>query len=395
MNDPSRRTDVSVSSSHSSWPEALESLAQSALRRTAEPVRLSPPTSIADAVRDAMRNPQDFPGIEQTAFEGDRVTIVAAPSLPNGAAVLAAAAEVLAGRNIRPTILISEHADPRFEEELQTLVGPKADVSRHDPSDSGSRRYLAADADDLPIYLDETLVDADWVLPIDVVIQQRDAAFEYPLFSDAETKSRLGGSGEDSAAGHDDRGESSPMERSPNSALATARQVRWLLGVAWHLRVVVNHRGEVVEVQAVAAPATQPTDIRRDINALATDESADLRVATVLGADPAAVLRALEKLGDRGRSFETLVLVARRWLDPPKSLRPAIDVALSRLDPQRLYVWSTAGSADGSTEPVIADEVAEIESPFWKARATTIPDTASLQRLLATEDYEWTDWADV
>ena len=243
----------------------------------------------------------------------------------------------------------------------------------------------------MPIYLDEALVDADWVLPIDVVVSQRDGAFEYPLFSDSETKSRLGGRGEEASS--DEDAATSRVANAPSpTASETARQVRWLLGVAWHLRVAIDRRGEIASVEAVAAPATQPASVQRAQSESTASDGLDTRVATVLGHDPEAVLRALRKLAESGRTFSTWVLVADRWLDPPKSLRPAIDVAISHLDPERLYVMSAAGSA-GDTDATSDTET--VDSPFWKARATEIPDVAALRRLLANEDYEWTDWADV
>ncbi|MEM6472935.1 MAG: hypothetical protein AAF802_25465, partial [Planctomycetota bacterium] len=137
--------------------------------------------------------------------------------------------------------------DEASEEVLQ-LVSEAAsphEVINHDCGNREAHSYLAADVDANPIYLNRSLVDADWVLPIvscrrSRPTERRDLSGIFPWFCDSATRHRQASL------------QNAPVAtpRLTPSGRSIAEETPWLLGVQMILAVAMNESGEVSAVRA-------------------------------------------------------------------------------------------------------------------------------------------------
>lgn len=202
-----------------------------------------PLSDLPHATYHALQTPRDFPPMEAAIVPGDRVALAVDPNAPSIVevveGVLRALGETEAGD---VDIVLWDEADDHTLARLQHEVGQATRVIRHQSSDRSSLRYLGADQDAEPVYLNRRLVDADFVLPI-VVGRPHDtrAAHDltgiFPSFADSASRSRL-------------RRGTFAKNHSAEEAVAHAVEPRWLLGVQMMLCVMINDEGEACEVVA-------------------------------------------------------------------------------------------------------------------------------------------------
>lgn len=262
------------------------------------------------ATAAALASPLDFPPLAQAIVPGDKVAIALAAGVPQAPAILAATIEYLSAAGITPsqiTIVLPAHApfavdkgDLRFDfnpapspAEEASSDGPTADdireltperrppstavrVIHHDPSSPASLEFLAADDQGAPLYLNRTLLDADFVIPIGVArpAARRDQArFEsclYPAFADAQAQARWGAAREDvPPPSRKKNRQRSPAKTHPRAPAAAAVQTEpcdwsvqaehmaWLLGAAFAIEVVPAGNGEALAILAGAAESVR------------------------------------------------------------------------------------------------------------------------------------------
>lgn len=194
----------------------------------------------ADAVREALAAPLEFPALAAALVPGDRVVLALDPGVPALADVLSAVWGVLDEVGIRPEDLLllqpasltpRQHSDPRsvLPEAIRSAVGWKI----HQPAADNSTGYLATSLGGERIYLARELLDADFVLPVgrfgfDPVLGYRGAAgVFYPGLSNAPAFARAHGQGHAELRPEDDR----PLRQLIDEAA-------WLLGVQFGIQVI-------------------------------------------------------------------------------------------------------------------------------------------------------------
>ncbi|MDG2222598.1 MAG: lactate racemase domain-containing protein, partial [Rubripirellula sp.] len=156
-------------------------------------------------------------------------------------------------------IVVGDEADDQTVAAIQHEIGERTRVIRHESSDRSSLRYLGADEDADPVYLNRRLVDADLVLPIatgrplDAGVPQ-DISGIYPFFADSASRARQ-------------RRNTFASTHSDDETLAHATQACVWLGAQFMLCAIPDHAGQVGEV-LVGTPdavrkrlaAVQPVD---------------------------------------------------------------------------------------------------------------------------------------
>ena len=134
--------------------------------------------------------------------------------------------------------MIGDEASDETLVDVQAVAGDVVQVVRHEASHRESLRYLGADVAAHPIYLNRSLVDADFVLPI-VAGRPKDESGLldgtgiFPFYSDSCSRARFYQSDE-------------PVEEAPSDPSEPA----WLLGVQIMLSVTPNSEACVGEIIA-------------------------------------------------------------------------------------------------------------------------------------------------
>ncbi len=215
---------------------------------------------VAGQTHETLQSPLDFPSIEAAIVAGDRVALAVDPNVPQVAEVVTGILKTLAMTEAGDIdIVLWDEATEATIAAITDVAGDTASIQKHDSSHRESLRYLAADAEATPIYLNRFLVDADFVLPV-VSARKMDAVGDqdltgvFPSLADSATRLRQQ-QRMINAEGQDDE---------PSSL-----QIPWLLGVHLIVTVNVNQDGEVASVVAGA-----PDAIRKEIAARSACEHA-------------------------------------------------------------------------------------------------------------------------
>jgi lactate racemase len=203
----------------------------------------------AATVAAELSSPLDFPPLSQATVPGDRVAVALDPSVPRPAAIVAGLVQALLDCDIRPAdIAIVEPAvdyqpqgpDPRGD--LPTVVADEVRRVIHNPRDRQQLSYLAASTAGRPIYLNQTLHDAELVIPINCLRPSRSLGDYgkhsglFPAFSDQETIDRFR---------QPDRLE---MAADRQRWTSEVDEVGWLLGVAVAIAAVPAAAGQALHI---------------------------------------------------------------------------------------------------------------------------------------------------
>jgi hypothetical protein len=273
---------------------------------------------IAAETTRTLAAPDDFPPIEAAIVSGDKVALAIDPNVPSIDQVVEGVLSSLrATQAASIELVVWDEITPTRLERLREVAGDHP-VHRHQSSDRSCLCYLAADPDAEPIYLNRTLVEADFVLPIVAVrptdySRRRDLTGVFPTLGDSATRRRYGSTG---AQGAVDPGE------------AVAREIPWLLGVHVILTVTPNSAGQAGEIRAgtieAIAKRITPTLRRPD----PVPPPAELVVASLDGDRQQQtwenVVRAAEAAQDYAEPDATIVV----WSsldEPPQGALLALD----------------------------------------------------------------------
>lgn len=132
----------------------------------------TPPTPLSTQVADALRNPIEFPSMDQLTVSGDIVAFAIDPLLPNAIELVPEVVQWFVDQGTSPANMRIVYAGnaPKcanpLQEKLEKLLGGDLEFSIHDPTDTEVLAYVAANEAAEPIYINRTLVDADVVVPI-------------------------------------------------------------------------------------------------------------------------------------------------------------------------------------------------------------------------------------
>jgi len=207
---------------------------------------LSDPAAAAAAV---LRDPLEFPAVVRATVPGDRVALALDHAVPQAPAVIAGVVDALLEGPIEPDdiaiVRTGQDVDQGAPDPASLLpVGIRRAVRviTHDPTDRDELSYLAASEDGRPIYINRTVFDADFVLPIGCLRLEESFGYMgmhggmFPTFSDEDAQKRfLAPSSVTSDVHHRRR-------------CKEAGEVAWLLGIQCTVQVVPGGGENVLHV---------------------------------------------------------------------------------------------------------------------------------------------------
>lgn len=235
-----------------------------------------------ELMRAALEQPRRFVPLRQALTPEDRVAIVLDATLPAVGELLEAVVVHLGSAGVpreAVTILTPPQVSSRWQQGLPpSCAGVR--FEQHDPSDRSRLAYLASTAKGRRLYLNRTLVDADFVIVLSG--RRYDACTGYagaetaifPDLADAETRAAFAG-----------RFRWEAPRPEPDDLRQEAAEVASLLGVPLFVQVIEGEGDEVQEVIAGLAESCAEGIARQDARwrAVAAEE-ADTVIATLSGA---------------------------------------------------------------------------------------------------------------
>ena len=226
-------------------------------------------SEVADDVRARIESPPGFPALGLAVVAGDRVIIALDADLPCIAEILAPVVIELEAAGIRrEDIVVMSSGDS--EAVSPSTLPPGIRHIRHDPEDATTHAYLATTESGKRIYLNREDVEADFVLPIGLILPDAHAGIRGPWTS---IYPGLRGIAE---------GVEPSPEPLPDVLLEESTEVGWLLGNLFQIGVIPGVTG-VAEI--LAGPAASVLELGTErINALWTihaTERADLVAVSV------------------------------------------------------------------------------------------------------------------
>lgn len=253
------------------------------LRRTA----FNPPSaSPAELTRQALEHPVGFEPLRRALTPDDHVTIVLDPGLPAIAAILGEILIHLRSAGVQPeavTILTPPGASQSWVDDLpDEFADVRTEV--HDPAETTKLAYLASTKAGRRLYLNRTLVDADFVVVVtgrgyDPLTGYAGAEVAlFPALSNEETRAAFAGQFSTEA----------PNSK-PWPIRAEAEEVTRLFGLPFLVQVIEGTGDTVQEVVAGLPDSGVAGVQKQDARWHATvSEEPDTVVATISG-DPARI----------------------------------------------------------------------------------------------------------
>ena len=144
-------------------------------------------------VRDALDQPINFPRLMDSIFTGDRVAIALQPDVPQAREVARAVVRYLLDHGVEPNdiaLVVPKRMNYGTDVDGGWEALAKIDVRVHDPDQDADVSHLGATGEGQAIKINETLFDADVILPI-ACVDSADYSRLYPEFSSAKTIQRL------------------------------------------------------------------------------------------------------------------------------------------------------------------------------------------------------------
>jgi nickel-dependent lactate racemase len=226
------------------------------LRR--DPVR-PPAGSPGELVRDALEKPFGFEPLRRALTPDDLVTVVVDPTLPSVGVLLAEVFAHLRTAGIEPaavTVLTPPGASQAWIDDLPDEFAD-VHVEAHDPADARKLAYLASTKAGRRVYLNRTLVEADFVIlltgrgydPVSGYAGAESAVF--PALGNEETRAAFAGDFSDDEPG----GKPWPVR-------AEAAEILWLLGTPFLVQVIPGE-GDAVQEVVAGLPDSGAEGIRR------------------------------------------------------------------------------------------------------------------------------------
>lgn len=243
-----------------------------------------PPAGARQLVRDALEKPFGFEPLRRALTPDDHVAIVVDEQLPRLVELLAGVLEHLGTAGIQPGAVTLLTAPPASDQGwIDELPDEFADVrvEVHDPKDRKKLAYLASTKAGRRVYLNRTLVEADFVILLtgrryDSVLGYAGAeAAVFPALGDEEMRAAYHGQFHAEAPGG-----------TPWPVRAEAAEIAWLLGTPFLVQVIEGSGGDVQEVVA-GLPDSGAEGVRRQDARWrgSVGERPDTVVAVVPGGD--------------------------------------------------------------------------------------------------------------
>ncbi len=242
----------------------------------------APGASPQQLVHDALEKTFDGGGLRRALTPDDRVTVVIDPRLPHLAAMLAEVLRHLGTAGIGPaavTVVSPPNAPQTWIDELPDEF---ADVTAetHDPTDVKKLAYLATTQTERRVYLNRSLVDADFAVLLTGRRFDPHAGYAgaeaavFPLLSNTEAQAALAGEF---------------TVRDPVFAAGEATEAAWLLGTLFLVQVIEGEGDTVQEVVAGLLDTAAEGVRRQDARWRATVEAEANTVIAAVSGNPAGV----------------------------------------------------------------------------------------------------------
>ncbi|MCS7022287.1 MAG: lactate racemase domain-containing protein [Gemmataceae bacterium] len=248
------------------------------LRR--QPV-VTPVGSPGELMRAALEQPRRFVPLRQALTPDDRVAIVLDATLPAVGELLQEVIAHVRSAGVAPeavTILTPPQASGQWQACLPSCCR-QVNLERHDPSDRSKLAYLASTARGRRLYLNRTLVDADFVIVLSGRRYDPRTGYGgaetsiFPDLADAETRSAFAS-----------RFYGGVPEPEPDDLRSEAAEVVGLLGVPLFVQVIEGEGDQIQEVIAGLAESCGEGIARQDARwRAAVGEPADTAIATISG----------------------------------------------------------------------------------------------------------------
>ena len=265
------------------WPLAVPADRAVALQRAAfAPLAASP----AELVRAALDAPFHFEPLRRALTPDDRVAVVIDPRLPHLAEMLAEVLRHVGTAGVSPAAVTVVSPPGAPEAWIDELPDEFADVTAetHDPAEVQKVAYLAATSEGRRVYLNRTVVEADFVVVLAGRRYDPHCAYAgaqnalFPALSNEETRAEF--LGEFTSAAPDGTTE---------TEVAEAAETAWLLGTPFFVQVIEGEGDTVQDVVAGVIDSGAEGVRKQDARWRSTvDREADTVIAAVSG-DPARV----------------------------------------------------------------------------------------------------------
>ena len=279
--------------------------------------------NVANATREALRAPADFPPLTAAIAPGDRIALAVDPNVPDVCEVIRGVLLEIELADVETIdIVLWDETDDALLQQLQSEFETIAHVIRHDSQKRDLLRYLGADIDADPIYLNRFLADADLVLPI-LAARPGDAVGDnelsgvYPMLADSNTRLRH-----------------QKALQQPRAKKKTSNEshVGWMLGVQVLLAVASTPDGDVGGIFAGTPEATRRWFERPRHSEDDFPPAAPLVIATIEGSSQqnswANLARAISAAVNHTTPGGTIVLWSE--LDHPPSDRLVLRLSSDR-----------------------------------------------------------------
>lgn len=215
------------------------------LRRA--PVGPVPHESPRELVRAALEAPFGFEPLRRALTPDDRITVVLDPELPHAAELLAGVLDHLGTAGIGPAAVTAVTPPHGPQDWIDDLPDEFADVTAetHDPADRKKLAYLASTRAGRRLYLNRTLVEADFAILLtgrgyDPLTEYAGAeAAVFPGLADEEVQSGFAGKFSSDAPG-----------AKPGELRAEAGESAWLLGTPFLVQVILGEGDAIQDVVA-------------------------------------------------------------------------------------------------------------------------------------------------
>lgn len=210
----------------------------------------APVENVFQATQQVLTNPLELPPLDLAVVPGDKITITIDFQVPAVTEIINSVWEFLTDCGIEAgdvTILQTQSGDPDLHQRLKDAISKELQEQAqwviHDPESQDALGYLGTSAGGERIYLSKHLVEADFILPIELVSFDPLIGYAgggssiYPGFSSQEAivKSR----------GQSHR-ELTPAESRPLRQLID--EVGWILGLQYSLQVIPAGGPQVAEI---------------------------------------------------------------------------------------------------------------------------------------------------
>lgn len=262
------------------WPISLRQDALVTFRRP-EPAVASA-VAPAELVRTALERPRGLEvPLRRALTPDDRITIVLDEQLPHLAEMLVAILEHLGTAGIAPgavTVVVPpEGGNGSWIEELPDAF---ADIrlETHDPEDRQKLAYLAVTRSDLQVYLNRSVVEADFLIVL--AGQGYDPSLGYgggpgalfPVLSSGEIRAGF--------VGHF----TTKAPRKGTRAAAEAHEVAWMLGTPLFVQVIAGPGDTIAEIVAGMPDSVSEGNARQDARWRGqVEQQPELVIATITG----------------------------------------------------------------------------------------------------------------